>query len=58
VKTRRGVNLVVEALRRNRARVRRCSRLRNAEFALLIPDLGHDHPRSACSTSRAPSPRT
>ena len=55
VKTRRAVHMVVDALRRNAREFDVVTRCENAEFALLIPDPGHDPAQRVLDLARAVS---
>ncbi|HKA15647.1 MAG TPA: GAF domain-containing protein [Myxococcota bacterium] len=55
VKTRRGIHLVVEALRRNAREFDVLTRCENAEFALLMPDPGHDPAQRVLDLARTVS---
>jgi GAF domain-containing protein len=55
VKTRRAVHAVVDALRRNAREFDVVTRCENAEFALLIPDPGHDPAQRVLDLARAVS---
>jgi GAF domain-containing protein len=55
VKTRRAVHMVVDALRRNAREFDVVTRCENAEFALLIPEPGHDPAQRVLDLARAVS---
>ena len=55
VKTRRAVHGVVEALRRNAREFDVVTRCENAEFAVLIPEPGHDPAQRVLDLARAVS---
>jgi GAF domain-containing protein len=55
VKTRRAVHAVIDALRRNAREFDVLTRCENAEFALLIPEPGHDAAQRVLDLARAVS---
>jgi len=55
VKTRRAIHMVVDALRRNAREFDVVTRSENAEFALLIPEPGHDPAQRVLDLARAVS---
>jgi GGDEF domain-containing protein len=55
VRTRRAVHRVAEALRRNAREFDVVTRCANAEFALLIPEPGHDPAQRVLDLARAVS---